>query len=68
MDDTTTLSSVRRELNQKFDALPIFKRDRASALYHFRVAVEMSTYPRNLPQLPGCLCGANGSIQPFRLC
>ena len=45
MDDPTTPSSVRRELNQKFDALPIFKRDRASALYHFCVAVEMSTYP-----------------------
>lgn len=45
MDDTTTPSSVRRELNQKFDALPIFKRDRASALYHFCVGVEMSTYP-----------------------
>jgi hypothetical protein len=45
MDDTTTPSSVRRELNQKFDALSIFKRDRASALYHFCVALEMSTYP-----------------------
>jgi hypothetical protein len=32
-------------LNQKFDALSIFRRDRASALYHFCVAVEMSTYP-----------------------
>jgi hypothetical protein len=29
----------------QFDALPIFKRDRASALYHFCVAVETSTYP-----------------------
>src|ERR1035438_6066207 len=45
MDDATTPSSVRRELNLKFDALSIFKRDRASALYHFCVAVEMSTNP-----------------------
>ena len=41
----TTPASVRHELSQKFDALPIFKRDRASALYHLAVALEMSTYP-----------------------
>ena len=51
MDDTTTPSSVRRELNQKFDALPIFKRDRTSALYHFCVAVEMSTYPYTIDRV-----------------
>jgi hypothetical protein len=45
MDETTTPSSVRRELNQKFDALSIFRRDRASTLYHFCTAVEMSTHP-----------------------
>jgi hypothetical protein len=37
--------TVRRELNQKFDALPIFKRGRATALYHLCVALEMSTNP-----------------------
>jgi hypothetical protein len=43
----STLSplTVRRELKQKFEALPIFKRDRATALYHFCVALEMSTNP-----------------------
>lgn len=45
MDDTITPSSVRRELNQKFDALPIFKRDRATVLYHLCVGLEMSTNP-----------------------
>ena len=45
MDDITTPSSVRRELNQKFYALPIFKGDRASALYHFCTAVELRKYP-----------------------
>lgn len=45
MDLITTPASVRHELSQKFDALPIFKRDRASALYHLAVALEMSTYP-----------------------
>src|ERR1039457_4957325 len=45
MSDTAALSSVRRELDQKFNSLPIFKRDRASTLYHFCAAVEMSTYP-----------------------
>jgi hypothetical protein len=45
MDLVTTPASVRRELSQKFDALPIFKRDRASALYHFSAALEMSAYP-----------------------
>jgi hypothetical protein len=33
MDLTTTPASVRREVNQKFDALPIFRRDRSTALY-----------------------------------
>jgi hypothetical protein len=45
MGGTTTPSSVRRELNQKFDALPSFKRDRATALYHLCAALEMSTNP-----------------------
>jgi hypothetical protein len=45
MGDTTTPWSVRRELNQKFDALPLFKRDRATALYHLGAAFEMSTNP-----------------------
>ncbi len=45
MGDTATPLSVRRELNEKFDALPIFKRDRATALYHLCSAVEMSTNP-----------------------
>jgi hypothetical protein len=45
MDSTTNPSSVRLELNRKFDALPIFKRDRATALYHLCVALEMSTDP-----------------------
>ena len=43
--DTTTPASVRRQLNQKFDALRIFKGNRASALYHLMAALEMSTYP-----------------------
>ena len=42
---TLTPLTVRRELNQKFDALPIFKRGRATALYHLCVALEMSTNP-----------------------
>src|SRR5215467_3789048 len=42
---TLTPVTVRRELNQKFDALQIFKRDRATALYHLCVALEMSTNP-----------------------
>jgi hypothetical protein len=78
--------------HRQFDALPIFKRDRASALYHFCGAVEMSTIPytadpdlmmamgrrvleasmravpRKLSKLPGSFCGANGSVQPCRLC
>lgn len=45
MDLITTPASIRHELSQTFDALPIFKRDRASALYHLAVALEMSTYP-----------------------
>lgn len=45
MDSTTNPSSVRLELNRKLDALPIFKRDRATALYHLCVALEMSTNP-----------------------
>jgi hypothetical protein len=48
MDLITTPASVRHELSQKFDALPIFKRDRASALYHLAVALEMSTYPHTV--------------------
>lgn len=42
---TPTPLTVRRELNQKFDALSIFKRGRATALYHLCVALEMSTNP-----------------------
>ena len=45
MDLITTLAAVRRELSQKFDALPIFKRDRATALYHLASALEMTTDP-----------------------
>ncbi len=45
MDLITTPASVRSELSQKFDMLPIFKRDRATALYHFSAALEMNTYP-----------------------
>ncbi len=45
MEDTTTPSSVRRGLNEKFGALLIFKRDRATALYHLCSALEMSTNP-----------------------
>ena len=45
MADNTTPASVRRELTQKFDALPIFKRDRATALYHYCVALDMSSNP-----------------------
>ena len=45
MGDTVTPLTVRRELNQKFDALPIFRRDRATVLYHFCVALEMSRNP-----------------------
>ena len=45
MDLITTPASVRHDLSQKFEALPIFKRDRASALYHLAVALEMSTDP-----------------------
>jgi hypothetical protein len=44
MSDITP-SIVRQELNQKFDAQPLFKRDRATALYHFCIALEESTYP-----------------------
>jgi len=45
MGDTITPSTVRHELKQKFDALPIFKRDRATALYHFCVGLEMRRNP-----------------------
>jgi hypothetical protein len=45
MDIITNPSSVRLELNRKFDALPIFERDRATALYHLCAALEMSTNP-----------------------
>ena len=45
MDLITTPASVRLDLGRKFDALPIFKRDRASALYHLAVALEMSADP-----------------------
>lgn len=45
MDDIITPSSVRSELNQKFDALPIFKRDRTTVLYHLCLGLEMSTNP-----------------------
>jgi hypothetical protein len=45
MREATTPSTVRRELNQKFDELPLFKRDRTTALYHFCVAIEMSSNP-----------------------
>jgi hypothetical protein len=43
--NTIDPSSVRLELNQKFDLLPIFKRDRSTALYHLCAALEMSTNP-----------------------
>lgn len=45
MGNTIDPSSVRLELNQKFDLLPIFKRDRSTALYHLCAALEMSTNP-----------------------
>ena len=45
MDSITNPSSVRLELSRKFDALPIFKRDRATALYYLCAALEMSTNP-----------------------
>lgn len=45
MSDTIAPSSVRLALNQKFETLPIFKRDRATALYHLCAALEMSTNP-----------------------
>jgi hypothetical protein len=45
MDLIATPASVRRELNQKFAALAIFKRDRATALYHLASALEMTTDP-----------------------
>ena len=45
MDATANPSSVRMELNQKFEALPIFKRDRVTALYHFCAALEVNTNP-----------------------
>jgi hypothetical protein len=45
MGSITNPSSVRLELSRKFDALPIFKRDRATTLYHLCAALEMSTNP-----------------------
>ena len=47
----STLSplTVRRELKQKFEALPIFKRDRATALHHFLVALESTKRIAALP-------------------
>jgi hypothetical protein len=45
MDIITTLVSIRRELSQKFDALPILERDRATALYRLASALEMTTDP-----------------------
>lgn len=45
MVDTTTPASVRRELEQKFEALPLLKRDRATALYHFCVVLELTPTP-----------------------
>jgi hypothetical protein len=45
LDFISTPASVRRELSQKFDALPIFKRDRAIALFHLASALDMTTDP-----------------------
>jgi hypothetical protein len=45
MVDTTTPASVRRELERKFEAFPLLKRDRATALYHFCVALELAPVP-----------------------
>jgi len=45
MDLITTPASVLRELSQKFDALPIFKRDHGTALYHLASALEMTAGP-----------------------
>lgn len=45
MTDVRTPASVRRELNEKFEAFAIFKRDRATALYHFCVALELLPVP-----------------------
>jgi hypothetical protein len=42
MSDTPTPLLVRTELNEKFDALPLLRRDRATALYHLCTALEMS--------------------------
>lgn len=45
MDLISAPVSVRRQLSQKFDVLPIFKQDRDTALYHLASALEMTTAP-----------------------
>jgi hypothetical protein len=45
MVDTTTPASVRRELNEQFEALALFSRDRNTALYHFCTALELIPTP-----------------------
>jgi len=45
MANTTNPSSIRSQLTEKFNALSILKRDRATALYHFCAVLEMSENP-----------------------
>src|ERR1035438_7454922 len=45
MVDTPTPASVRRKLNEQFETLALFKRDRGTALYHFCAALELIPTP-----------------------
>lgn len=45
MVDTPTPASVRRELIEQFEAQALFKRNRATALYHFCAALELIPTP-----------------------
>ena len=45
MADTNTPMSIRRMLNERFESLALFKRDRDTALYHFCIALELVPVP-----------------------
>ena len=45
MVDTPTPASVRRKLNEQFESLALFKRDRGTALFHFCAALELIPTP-----------------------
>jgi hypothetical protein len=42
-DPVTFAAEARREIQNAFEQLPIFKRPRATALFHFAVVLEVET-------------------------